>query len=117
MDTSPNLIEFLSHLRKLGIQLTANEGRLRCSAPKGVLTAGLKAELSERKSEILELLQSGKPVPPPPIERLNTAGPLSPSLAQQRLWFLEQMSPGNKAYTISCGLRFEGKLNRAALEE
>lgn len=117
MNTSANLVEFLSRLRKLGVQLTVKEGRLGCSAPKGTLTPELKAALAERKSEILELLQNGRPDQPKPIERLQATGLLPPSLAQQRLWFLEQMNPGNTAYTISCGLRFEGKLNRAALEQ
>ena len=33
------------------------------------------------------------------------------SLAQQRLWFVEQMAPGGSAYTISSALRLEGALD------
>jgi acyl carrier protein len=38
------------------------------------------------------------------------------SLAQQRLWFLDQLYPGNPAYNVPLGLRLRGNLNRHALE-
>ncbi len=50
-------VEFLSHLRSLGIDLQAIGDRLRFSAAKGTLTPTLRAELSQRKSDILRLLQ------------------------------------------------------------
>src|SRR5271169_6792808 len=106
METSQNLVEFLSHLRRLDVQLTAEDGRLGCSAPKGVLTADLKETLKARKTEILDLLRrSGNGSQPAPMERHAADGLTSPSLAQQRLWFLEQFDPGGTAYIISCGLR------------
>ncbi|MBZ5622001.1 MAG: amino acid adenylation domain-containing protein [Acidobacteriia bacterium] len=37
------------------------------------------------------------------------------SLAQQRLWFLEQLEPGTPAYNISSGLRLRGALDDQAL--
>jgi thioesterase domain-containing protein len=37
------------------------------------------------------------------------------SLAQQRLWFLDQLEPGNPAYNVPFGLRLRGKLNLDAL--
>ena len=39
------------------------------------------------------------------------------SFAQQRLWFLDQLQPGNSAYNISQPMRLVGCLNVAALEE
>ena len=33
------------------------------------------------------------------------------SLAQERLWFLEQLEPGTGAYNISSGVRLSGKLD------
>src|SRR6185369_9022509 len=39
------------------------------------------------------------------------------SFAQQRLWFLEQLDPGNSAYNIPLALRLRGRLNIAALGE
>lgn len=38
------------------------------------------------------------------------------SLAQQRLWFLDRMRPGNPAYNVPFGLRLQGDLNTEALE-
>ena len=43
-------------------------------------------------------------------------GPIPLSLFQQRLWFLEQLFPGNPAYVIPQEIRFHGKLDRAALQ-
>jgi amino acid adenylation domain-containing protein len=117
MDTPQTLVEFLSRLRKLDIQLTVEDGRLGCSAPKGVLTSDLKETLKARKAEILELLRhTGQPTQPPPIERSGPETLSSPSLGQQRLWFMEQMDPGGTAYVIPSVMRFIGSLNRAALE-
>lgn len=38
------------------------------------------------------------------------------SLAEQRLWFLDQLVPGNPAYNVPFGLRLQGNLNLDALE-
>ena len=38
------------------------------------------------------------------------------SFAQQRLWFLDQLSPGNSAYNVPLVLRLSGRLNEQALE-
>jgi hypothetical protein len=37
------------------------------------------------------------------------------SFGQQRLWFLDQLEPGNPAYNISTAFRFDGQLNAFAL--
>ncbi|MBC6430914.1 hypothetical protein FM036_08780 [Nostoc sp. HG1] len=39
------------------------------------------------------------------------------SFAQQRLWFLDQLQPGNIAYNIFQGLRLIGRLNIPALQQ
>ncbi|HEY2136641.1 MAG TPA: amino acid adenylation domain-containing protein [Xanthobacteraceae bacterium] len=39
------------------------------------------------------------------------------SFAQQRLWFLDQLAPGNPFYTESSATRFQGLVNVAALEK
>ncbi|HEU0053345.1 MAG TPA: amino acid adenylation domain-containing protein, partial [Longimicrobium sp.] len=50
-----------------------------------------------------------------PIELLDRAGPLAPSFAQQRLWFLEQLGGTGAAYNIPMRLRLRGDLDRGAL--
>ncbi|ELS00501.1 amino acid adenylation enzyme/thioester reductase family protein [Xenococcus sp. PCC 7305] len=115
--------DFLSQLNSLDIKLwtetipeNSSEVRLRCNAPKDVLTSEIKTELTQRKAEILEfLLQLNhttteiKPVPR--TENL----PLS--FAQQRLWFLDRLEPGNPFYNQPAALRLTGKLQVEILEQ
>ncbi|MET7755824.1 amino acid adenylation domain-containing protein [Streptomyces sp. NPDC005389] len=44
----------------------------------------------------------------------DTAPPLSSG--QERLWFMDQFSPGSTAYTLAPARRFRGRLDRAALD-
>jgi len=39
------------------------------------------------------------------------------SFEQRRLWFLDQLQPGNPAYNVPAAVRLCGRLNRRALEE
>ena len=110
-------LDFLSHLRGLDIQLTIQDDRLACSAPKGILNAELTAELKARKPEILEFLRTSahSSVSNTPIVPAHRDGKLTPSLAQQRLWFLEQFDQDSTAYNMPFGLRFRGVLDQDAL--
>ena len=51
------------------------------------------------------------------IPRAVRSGPLPLSYAQQRLWFLEQLTPGSTAYNMGILYRLTGALNVAALEQ
>ena len=51
-----------------------------------------------------------------PIERVDRDGPLALSFAQQRLWFLDQLEPGNAAYHVPILIRLTGPLNASTLE-
>jgi amino acid adenylation domain-containing protein len=110
-------LDFLSHLRGLDIHLTVQDDRLACSAPKGILNAELTAELKARKPEILEFLRTTthSSVPNTPIVPAHRDGQMTPSLAQQRLWFLEQFDQDSTAYNMPFGLRFRGALDQDAL--
>ena len=52
----------------------------------------------------------------PPIVRVPRGQAIPLSFAQQRLWFLDQMDPGNSLYNIPRAIRLTGKLDFAALE-
>jgi amino acid adenylation domain-containing protein/non-ribosomal peptide synthase protein (TIGR01720 family) len=71
--------------------------------------AGLGREIEKRMGE-----QGGVPVRR--IERVGRGGDLPMSFGQQRLWFLEQLEPGNSAYHIGAAVRLSGELNVEALE-
>ncbi len=102
--------EIVAHLQGLDVRLQADGERLRCSAPKGVLTDELREQLSTRKAEILAWLREHAGPGP------DVAGRAPLSFAQQRLWFMDQLSPGGFAYNITGGLRIVGRLDVGALE-
>jgi len=93
--------------------------RLRCNAPKGVLTPTLKEKLSARKAEIIAYLRDVsifsedaeiRPQPRP------EAIPLS--FAQQRLWFLDRLEAGSSTdYNVPSPWQIDGPLDAIALEE
>ena len=73
--------------------------------------------LSEKKRALLALLLEEAGVKTQAIPRVNRdAGPLPLSFAQQRLWFLDQLAPGNPVYNIPWVMRLAGPLDVAALE-
>ncbi len=51
----------------------------------------------------------------PPITPAARDGELPLSFAQERLWFLDQLDPGNAAYNLAAMLRLRGDLRPAAL--
>jgi amino acid adenylation domain-containing protein len=71
--------------------------------------AGLAARIEQAE-------RGGVQAPPiVPVPRTpETVLPLS--FAQQRLWFLDRLQPGNPAYNVAAAVRFTGGLDRAALE-
>ena len=78
-----SLQPFLAELHRRDVQLTADGDRLRCKAPAGVLTAGLRDQLLERKSEILALLRSAQAVAlqPQAVVPLQPRGKRTPVFA------------------------------------
>lgn len=111
--------EFISYLDNLDIKLSHDGDQLRLNAPKGALTPELRAELSERKAEIIAFLRvagSKSRQPAPRIKPVPRNGKLPLSFAQQRLWFLDQLEPHNVAYNMPVFLRLRGALDIVALE-
>jgi len=53
----------------------------------------------------------------PTIPRRSTRGPAPLSFAQERLWFLEQVTPGLAAYTIPVAVHIAGPLQVHALSQ
>ncbi len=114
-----NLIKLLSKLRKLNIQLSVEEGRLRCKAPEGVLSPALCQEIAEGKAEILTFLQQVGGVSHialPPIQAIPRGKDLPLSFAQERMWFLNQLEGSKVPYNEQGALRITGNLELKALE-
>ena len=113
------IVEFVCYLRDLGITLEADENRLRCQAPEGILTPALRQEIGDRKPELLQFLQQAKQHKSTdylPIQPVARDGHLPLSFAQQRLWFLHYLSPDSRSYNTLEILQIEGNLNLAVLE-
>jgi hypothetical protein len=52
----------------------------------------------------------------PPLIRVSRGQRLPLSFSQQRLWFIEQLDPGNAVYNIPGAVRLAGRLDLGALE-
>lgn len=58
---------------------------------------------------------SDGPPPVPALRRSEDTTPVPLSFPQERIWFLEQIVPGNLAYQAQATLHFRGPLDRAVL--
>lgn len=83
-------------------------------------TKRIAALSPEKRQLLLQKLNNKK-------QQVITRSPISPqsrdtnhlplSFAQQRLWFLDQLQPGNSAYNLFFPMRLTGALNVEALEQ
>ncbi|MEU9247637.1 amino acid adenylation domain-containing protein, partial [Streptomyces sp. NPDC048385] len=65
-----------------------------------------------------ELDRLGRSAPPlPPVARVPRDRPLPLSFPQERIWFLEQLSPGNLAYNAQATIRLRGPLDASVLRD
>ncbi len=114
------IIDFLSDLNRLNIQLWLEEEKLKYNAPKGVMTPEIKKQIKTRKTEISTFLQGAKPLmetsysPINPVAR-NENIPLS--FAQQRMWFLYEIDQQNPSYNEVFAIRVKGSLNIEILQQ
>lgn len=108
--------ELMAHLRALDVRLTADGDALRCNGPVGVLTPDLRSELRANKDALIARLRTADLGAEFRIRPRTPGAPVPVSLAQERLWFLEQMSPGSGAYNITEAVQLRGVLDVHALE-
>ncbi len=124
--TNSTIVEFVSYLKSLDVQVfvegdhaSLNEICLRCTAPEGTLTTELRQELADRKAELVSYLHDlrSHSTQPNSIIQPTAQGRVSPlSFAQQRLWFLYQLTPDNPFYNVPAAIRLTGTLDQNALE-
>lgn len=110
------LDELVTELRQREIHLYLQEGSLRYRGPTGALTPELRSALQAVKEEITARLVHAQGQSAPAIEPLSRSGPTPVSFAQQRLWFLDQLDPGNTIYLMPTALRVTGPLDVPLLE-
>lgn len=79
----------------------------------------LKAALSPAKQAMLAKRLQGvvESAPVHQIPRRSPSDPAPLSFAQQRLWLLDQLQPGNAAYNMATAVRLTGSLNKTALTQ
>ena len=98
------LTQVISRVRKVsGVEIGV---RSIFDAPTAEGLAGL----------IEEAMRRGRKDEAPPLVRVERGERTPLSFAQQRLWFIDQLEPGNAAYNIPGAVRLEGSLNLESLE-
>ncbi|HEY2389794.1 MAG TPA: amino acid adenylation domain-containing protein [Candidatus Angelobacter sp.] len=78
--------------------------------------AGLSLEKQAQLKRLLKMASSAEPAAKL-IRPRPQSGHAALSFAQQRLWFVEQMSPGTALYNIPVVLRLSGHLKISALQQ
>lgn len=105
--------QFIARLNGLDIRLTRKGDKLSVNAPDGAMTPELRAEIADRRDQLLAYLGTGTDFvltqSPDPTE-----GPLS--FAQQRLWFLYRLNPRDVSYNLAVSAVVPESLSNEELE-
>ena len=110
----------MAKLRSMDVSLWTEGDKLRYKAPAGTMNPALLKELAANKAEILKVLSETVEAASwesMPISTVARDGDLLLSFAQQRLWFLHQLSPDSAAYNIRLALEITGLLDLHVLEK
>jgi len=105
--------DFLDDLNQLGIELWVENDKIKYRATPGALTAELREQVAELKTEIITFLntvQDTHSVNSEAIKPQERSHSLPLSTAQKRLWFLEQLMSNHFAYNVSGGIQLIGDL-------
>lgn len=112
------IVDLLSHLREVGVQLTLDGDKLKIKAPQGALTDELKDQLKQNKEAIIAFLQGAtQEVKSEVFPVIDRNGKLPLSYNQQGLWFFEQLTPGTAAYTMPIAFKLYGPVNIDGLRD
>jgi amino acid adenylation domain-containing protein len=100
-------------LHERGVQVWAENGKLRCAAPAGVISEDLLAELKGRKGELLQLLDGSRGrsggVFKMPKARGGGRHPLS--FSQRRIWMMYEMEVASYAYHFLGKMEIRGSFD------
>ena len=110
-------VDFLESLQVDGIRIWLDGDRLRYQGPAPALTPERLSQLKTHKAEIVTLIHSFRrrheALPELSAQLRPERVPLS--LAQERLWFLEQLGLVGPAYTVAGAVKIEGELQAQEL--
>jgi amino acid adenylation domain-containing protein len=109
-------LQFLSELRRDGIQIWLDNDQLRYRAPKGLLTPARIEQLRHYQTSLSQLLRDVQVRPAPPLLPRARHQALPLSLGQRRLWFLDRLEGASATYNMPMPLRLDGVLDIPALE-
>lgn len=104
---------FVTHLRELGIRVTAVGDKLEVRTREGRLPEAIQRELVARKPELLALLGGMVDRIEAIPKRAHAESVLS--FAQQRLWFVDQLEGASAAYNVALELELAGPLDAGRL--
>ena len=76
-------------------------------------------KLTGKRRALLQALleEEGISLPEASIQHINRQEPIPLSFAQRRMWFLDQLQPGNPFYNMFESFHLKGRLSCAALEQ
>jgi fengycin family lipopeptide synthetase B len=115
----PMTIDLLiATLRERGIRIWLDGKNLAYRSPVGALTPELLAQLSQQKAAVIEFLQNARngAAEQPLLRPRSVPNNLPLSLAQERLWFLDQLEPDSPVYNIPFSFPLKGHLDVNALQ-
>ncbi|HEX7047614.1 MAG TPA: amino acid adenylation domain-containing protein [Gammaproteobacteria bacterium] len=104
----------IHELRRRGVDLRQENGRLLLTGPRGLIDERLQAELRARKHDILASLETGDETDTVP-HLPNGMHPLSSM--QQAMWYLESEQPELGIFNLFLAFDIRGSLDVDALQE
>ncbi|MCB1852752.1 MAG: AMP-binding protein, partial [Gammaproteobacteria bacterium] len=112
--------KLIAELRARDITLWIEDGRLRYSAPPGIMTDALRSRLAEQREALHDWIVASKRTRHDSIVQriasIDRNGELPLSFAQERLWFIDQLEAAGAAYNIAMALTLQGELDVPALK-
>ncbi|MBP0624105.1 condensation domain-containing protein [Cupriavidus consociatus] len=98
-------IDYINRLAARGIQLWAEDGKLRYKAPAEAMTPEVLTELKDGKTVLVALLE----------QFAGTAGSYPLSYSQKSLWSLHQLNPDSTAYNVTYATRLADSVDLPVL--